>query len=111
MANQSKSFKKLQDEWYAKLKATGFNDIEEGTKLKDYHSTNWNNQEAAFRKQVTEDYYDKAMEIFRRYRFKNPKERLVWLLHAQGHTVRDIEAKFEKMENYDFARLKKSGCQ
>lgn len=107
--HKTKKFKDLKKEWDKKLEKTGFKDIETPDgKLKNYHSVYWGIEERKERALRATGYFDLAMDVFRKHKFKNPKEKLVWLLHAKGNTVRGIEEKFEKW--FTEARLGKSAA-
>jgi hypothetical protein len=94
--NQS-SFKKLQKKWYNKLRASGFEDIEQGDYLKasdkntsldeqyyeqrthstKYRSRLWKDSQA--------EYYRMAAQ-FSHSRFDTVEDRLVWQAHSEGKT-------------------------
>lgn len=84
------SFTETQRYWYGVLRASGFRDAECGY------------VDGALRTQVTvgdrvsyearSEYYRLASYWARWGRFPSPLERLIWSLHAEGHTMREIAA-------------------
>lgn len=89
---QSKSFKDLRAKWAAKLKKSGFEDLEDENGLlkhighADYFSINFN----AISAQAKEEYYRKAGYFLYDHKFKTELERKIWELHADGVSIRDI---------------------
>lgn len=84
-------FKRLQKEWYDKLKASGFKDIENGRESncvwQDAHVIN-NGKYNRFYSNV--DYYRQAGIFLHHFQFESPTDRAVWDLHTNGCTFRDI---------------------
>lgn len=89
-------FKKLQKEWYDKLKAEGFKDIENGresnTVWQDAHVVN-NGKYNRFYTNI--DYYRSAGIFLHHYSFESPTDRAVWELHTNGASFRDIAVKLK----------------
>jgi len=88
------SFKELQKTWYAKLKETGFKDIEkpegEGVMPTDRYypyafDTLHSTQIAA-----VEDYYSMARQFLTEYVFASELDRLIWSEYSEGGSVRGI---------------------
>lgn len=91
----SVDIKKLQREWYKKLKdEDGFEDIEDtnhpGMPLKTWHSHKWKNTPPE-KFAATEIYYDKARELLNTYEFESPTHLKIWELHCDGLSKRKIE--------------------
>lgn len=88
--------KKLQQHWYDRLKEDGFEDIEDTrhpkSPLKAWHSYKWKHvsPDLIMAKQV---YYDKAAELLNTYEFENHTHRIIWELHIDGLSTREIAAK------------------
>jgi hypothetical protein len=95
----SRIFKALQDEWYEKLKNAGFNDIERSF---EFHSKIFQQKIERHNVMVKEnsDYYVKAVEFFYIYDFENLRDKQIWLLHANGDSIRKIGSviKLEKSQ-------------
>lgn len=95
---KTKQFKKLQDEYYQKLKEDGFNDIEDAwnDKLKEYNSRAASRklEQSPFASKIYEEtleYFRLCDQILETYHFKSIWDRCVWSLHAKGFTNREIE--------------------
>lgn len=86
--------KKLEQEWYQKLKDDGFEDIEDSNNpnrpLKAWHNFRFRQVNPARRK-VTEAYYEKACALLHTYPFINEITKRIWELHCQGFSKREIE--------------------
>ncbi len=84
--------KKLHAEWNKKLKDSGFIDAEDTSgQLKAYHgsrlfSRSLPNVDMASK----EEYYRIAAQFLYEYKDFTDITRLIWELHSQGHTIRDI---------------------
>jgi len=97
--------KKLQKEWYQKLKDDGFEDIE----YFDQQGTpqDWLKRSGRFvslepgveppqsesvkiTSKATRDYYLNATQLLLKVKFKNKTEKLIWESHAEGVTLRAI---------------------
>lgn len=89
---ESEEFKALNKRWKKKLKASGFKEIELGDDelvRYSYHLTQ------AYR-EGTADYYLKASEFLLTHTFKNKTDRLIWSLHADGRSCRQISSELAK---------------
>ena len=87
---ESKSFRKLSDDWYSKLKTEGFNDIEhseDSPYLKDH---NIRDAKAVGRDELSLDsaYYRKASEFYWQYSFNLEYDKYVWKCHIEGLSIR-----------------------
>lgn len=89
-----KELKKLQKQWYQKLKATGFEDIEEFDSprqmLKRWAKQDFLNMTDA-KIEERRLYYQEADYFLEWYTFTDPVDKIIWELHAAGKTVREIE--------------------
>ncbi len=89
---QSQSFKALNAEWEAKLKDSGFEDIErDENNLKEYASSDFKKRPEY--DQSKEEYYRLAGQFFHDYSFRGPNrewKKRVWGLHAEGKSIREI---------------------
>lgn len=93
MSPKSREFKALKALWYKKLAKTGFEDIEmDEYRLERYHSFDFPGQQPlSF--EMRQRYFELANQLLHAHKFKSPKERNIWKLHASGWTVRDIAKK------------------
>lgn len=90
MDKNSPQFKKLKDEWYAKAKDSGFNDIEQDEDhLKSWASKPFKEKDPVFNK-AKEDYFRLAGQFLNQYDFKTDLQRQIWHLHSEGESYRTI---------------------
>lgn len=92
-------FKKLQTEWYNKLKAEGFKDLEpiEG-RLVDGgldafcpgRTTGFSYEERKLYNETKEQYYRLAGHFLHDFKFANDFDKYVWELHSNGLSYRSI---------------------
>jgi hypothetical protein len=89
-------YEKVRDQWYAKLKAEGFQDIETtddrlktwSTKLFSYHQSDaW---------EAKQSYYQMAENFLNEYKFDTEREKTIWSYHSVGISCRDIAKTFRK---------------
>lgn len=86
----SGEFEALQAKWYQKLKESGFEDIEDEKRhLKMWHSFYYRTMFQLDYFEFKKTYYQKAEHFLNTYCF-DPKEKLVWKLHSEGMSMRDI---------------------
>jgi DNA-binding CsgD family transcriptional regulator len=84
---RNKSFVKLQQEWYNKLKKTGFVDIE-------FFHADGNSTDGLLRNSIGslmasytpegEYYYRKARWFLQHHKFTSAREKKIWSLHCEG---------------------------
>lgn len=94
------SFKTLQREWYSRLRAEGFNDIEKNS-LPEPSLRRWDSQWFKFFYsgdyiQEKQDYYYYGFQFLHAHTFKNHVEHRIWQLHIEGQSCRDISCLLEK---------------
>lgn len=86
--------KALQDEWDAKLKASGFEDIEDRDSpremLKSWHSTIFINKFDSARFAAKQKYFEMVTHFLNAHTFTSDLEHQVWLLHSEGKSLREI---------------------
>jgi hypothetical protein len=84
--------KKLQREWRARLKDTGFRDIE--TDEPDGPLRSWSsdfiNQFDPLTFHQRSEYFRFANQFLHEHEFENEKDRYLWALHASGASLREI---------------------
>lgn len=109
MAKKQQSLKELQRIWYAKLKQSGFVDIEKknGQLMSPTSSNTFLDRHSVFRKmsdenrletaltarQALEDYYRLARQFLHDFQFKKPYHKKVWELHSEGYPHKGIALK------------------
>ncbi len=97
MSSQA-SYKKERAKWYAKLKKSGFEDIEANEhSLKSWSSkfvradktsiTSW---------QAKQEYYYQATHFLNSHKFETNLEKAIWEYHANGISVREIASLLNK---------------
>ncbi len=101
--------KKLQTHWYNILKEEGFVDIED-TSLDDRPLIEWHNFKFKKcnieRRMATETYIDEARNLLHTYGFANSTHRLIWELHCEGTSIREIAKKIsDTPETYRKSRV------
>lgn len=87
-----KDLDKLQKVWYAKLKETGFDDIEysNGGLRKAYQA----NANSSVKNQIgRQEYYAKAAEFAEHYIFKSERNKEIWILYSEGLSLSEIGKK------------------
>jgi hypothetical protein len=98
MSQRRDEFKRLERDWYAKLKKKGFRDIESPNEtlgdrpLIDWDAFRFGKMDPVVFKAIR-DYYEQAWDLLFTYKFANKGHRKVWRLHALGVPERDIAAK------------------
>lgn len=104
-SKSSKQFQVLQRKWYAKLKKSGFDDIEtndEYGNLKRWDGT-WFRSRQASSDQLfflsKQDYFYKAEHFLAFYAFKSKQEQKIWEYHARGLPYREIGKKVSKSKD------------
>lgn len=111
MNQNNPKFKKLQKEWYEKLKKEGFDNIERkdgsvrglGSSRnspgnpghnKGYH---WHEREVYNKSK--EEYFRLAGHFLYEHKFSSKLERYIWELHANGLGVRSIVSTLHELKN------------
>jgi DNA-directed RNA polymerase specialized sigma24 family protein len=85
----SKEFKRLQAEWYQKLKDEDFKDHESaGGYLRGTEQRTW--ERALADRVEREAYYEQAAFILLEFEFQNDQERAIWALHVDGLSTHKI---------------------
>ncbi len=98
---KNSEFLKVQDEWYSKLEAEGFDDIEvvkkRDTKNKRLILTDSDVVQPEIVRQYnghfnnTDGYYQLCQQILREFKFKKPHHKIVFELHTQGKSQRAVK--------------------
>jgi len=103
-AHTQESFAKLQRQWYAKLKKTGFNDIEwygserDASKANNYLKQD-TYQTTRTSKPGNAEYYRIMTNYWTHTEWQNPLHSKVFELHCDGMSLRNIATAVNKM-NY-----------
>jgi len=114
-SNKKQPFKKLQNEWYKKLKDSGFEDIETpGGFLKGLSSSSgkpsnkegysWGERELYNKSK--EEYYRLAGHFLHDYKFESNIEKFIWELHSNGVSVRSIVSVLKGLPYLNFNKEK-----
>lgn len=91
----ARAFKELQSEWYDRLKADGFDDLESpGGHLRGFDHRTW--RRALEDRSKREGYFERALDVLNRYEFENEQQRMIWALHVEGLPVRTIGERVQK---------------
>lgn len=97
MPQKKQSLKQLQKVWYAKLKKSGFDDIEQANDpdemLKRWDSHYFRRSVNDHQFESTQEYYYMATQWVELYNFKNARHKKMWTKYANGDTLRDIAKK------------------
>ena len=90
------AFKRLKDQYYKLLKEAGFSDIEDTKgRLLDHQTAHDFSQRIGFRTEFFEnirDYYIWAYQVLHYKKFKSMTDKIIWEMHADGKSSRDISA-------------------
>lgn len=89
---ETSEFKSLNKQWKKKLKASGFKDVE----LSEDELSRYSYQLTQAYREGTADYYLKASDFLQTHTFKDKTDRLIWSLHAEGQSCRQISAVLAK---------------
>lgn len=91
-------FDALKRKWYEKLKRSGFDDIEQDENYLNTGASNpfsrkakgetYKDKEVFYKSR--EEYYRLAGQFFWEYPWSSRKEQLIWELHKEGTSIRDI---------------------
>jgi hypothetical protein len=91
MDRNSAEFKKLQAKWYKKLKASGFEDAEDGEgRLKVWSSHYFQSRYSTTAFNAQESYFRMAGQFLHTYAFESRTDREIWRQHAEGRYTIDI---------------------
>lgn len=86
--------KHLRDYWYGKLKEAGFKDIEDVNSPREF-LVDWHSQHFVI-KYTSQEFFEKqryfqmTREFLQTYKFKNKREKIIWSLHTEGKSLREI---------------------
>lgn len=86
--NETSEFKALEKQWYAKLDASGFDNIEKGETDTVIRPQIIKTQKSQY--DGGNSYYDLCQSILREFRFKKEVHRIIFSLHADGRSEREI---------------------
>lgn len=85
--------KQLLDKWYKKLKNSGFDDIEnEDGRLRTGANNNIENIQTVDSFENRQEYYRLVGHFLHEHQFKSAFDRIVWQLHGEGKSTREIVA-------------------
>ncbi len=96
---KSKEFKDLQNVWYKKLAASGFNDLEDEKEFLKKHSLSALIQHTSGRLEyvaVKQEYYRLASHFLHDYHFPDAITKYIWKSHSEGLSMREISIRLKK---------------
>src|SRR5271165_3809627 len=110
--SNNQELKSLQKTWYAKLKKSGFNDIEQSDmQLKKWSSQVFNisgdgidHTDVKILWEAKAEYYRLAEHFLNEYEFLDTLEKQIWKLHSETNSYRDIA---KKLKNTTMLKLNK----
>lgn len=88
---KSKEFRNLQKDWYKKLANTGFEDIEDTSSQNEFLKS-WSSEI----NETGQEYYYMAEHFLSEYSFQDDDEKLIWEMHTNGKSERDIAIAFKR---------------
>lgn len=91
MSPRNPVFKALQDKWYKRLAKKGFNDIEQGQKLKRFDVDWFHNHITTVQYESTVEFYTQCEIFGRAKKFPSKRDRVIWEAFSQGKTFKGIE--------------------
>lgn len=86
---ENDKFISLRNAWYELLKETGFNDLENPDQPDRFIQPEIINTRSKFG--FTENYYQYCQLILRDFPFRRDVDRLIFELHTEGKSIREIE--------------------
>ncbi len=86
--------------WYAKLKQSGFDDIELSDTTLKLGSEQFRRARSMQGWQAKAAYYQMASNFLNDHRFANRLERIIWQYHSEGISVRDISITLNKAKTH-----------
>lgn len=117
-SDQQKKYQALKKQWYAKLKKSGFNDIENDKGLIDYVSAKSTllKKQGPEKIEIAYSFYSAAREMMHKHTFKSSLESTVWAHYSEGDSPRKIARilgitpyKATKIVNELIEEMKKGG--
>jgi DNA-binding NarL/FixJ family response regulator len=106
-----KDFKKLQLQWYKKLAAKGFKDIEafqdKDEFLKTWDSQYFKDPKVARNIESASRYYTLARQFLHEHVFDTSLEKRIWAEFSEGLSIVDIADKLKSTRSKVDTRLKK----
>ncbi len=101
----SSNYRELKKKWYAKLKNSGFEDIERNEDLlKRPSSVVFGDYRKIAFGIAKFEYYQMAARFLNEHDFKNNRERIIWEYHANGISIRNIVKLLKKVRIKTYRR-------
>ena len=87
-----KEFDKLKEIWYAKLRESGFNDIEDksNTSCRKNKIYGRPDSRTPFQLEIIGHYYSMASSFVHDHNFDDELDKTIWIYHSEGLSVREI---------------------
>lgn len=95
---KTKEFLKLKKKWYNKLDKDGFKDAEhpEKDQLLRYDDQYFKAESDPVRFAAKQQYYQNAAQFLWDYNFPNDETKLIWQLHSEGKTYKQISEELKR---------------
>lgn len=93
------SYESLKKTWYAKLKKSGFEDLEkdEYNFKAGTHGSYFRTKETVRNYYAKSEYYSIAGQFLHNYEFESNLEKVIWEYHANGISIRNIVMLLKKV--------------
>ncbi len=108
---QRHELKALTALWYKKLKDTGFQEIESGPYLKEWHAHYFQTRITPDLFQVKQQYFISASHFLITYTFETDLEKQIWQLHSEGKSYREIADDLRPKEDTHSAHCRPHQCE
>jgi hypothetical protein len=106
---KTREFKKLQRQYYARLKEQGFQDIEDDNGRMVFYTERLH-QLKRFTMDLMgpiRDYYSWALQHAARSEFENSIDEKIWTMHAEGKSSREIAKEVDFDQTWICRKIKK----
>ena len=88
---EAAKFKKLNAEWQKKLKASGFEDLEDPENPDEPIPHHIKTRLPRFKKgEETRDYYDQCLHYLEYGTFDSMRQKAMWTMHCHGESLQEI---------------------
>lgn len=92
---KTKQFLELQKKWYAKLKDSGFKDIEQGDKLLRHDGDWFHKHIVTLKYRSTQEFYTQCEQYLSKFKSKGKQHKRIWQLFSEGKTLDEIAERVE----------------
>lgn len=105
--SSSNEYQKLKKVWYAKLKESGFNDIETKDENLRGGSSNWRFNSkftTRYSHKSKEEYTYQATQFLNRFTFDSEMHRAIWAYHVEGLSMDEITKILKSLGKFSYKR-------